>query len=307
MASASTSSEGSSNAVRVFDLQGWLGKEGGSIKTWKKRWCVLEKGTLYYFKSPDNVHGADFPRANGSLRVLGCQVGEENYKKKKNGFFIVTENRIFHFSAPTSEDRAAWLRTLKEADIMEQPRIEAEQNLVSLKCAVVGPSYSGKSCLIRNWTGEGPFSSEYIESQIPDSSQKVAPLDGGMGCLMEIWEVPGSVNLSSFPDVVAQSLKALLVCFEITQSTSFSSAKKSVRTLRTLFPDLPLTLVGCKADLKSRRQVSLEVAHTFAEEMGCPYLEVSSKSDALVAQLFESLLEVLYRNGVLLHRPVFSR
>ena len=41
--------------------------------------------------------------------------------------------------------------------------------------------------------------------------------------------------------------------------------------------------------------------------MGCPYLEVSSKSDALVAQLFESLLEVLYRNGVLLHRPVFSR
>ena len=39
--------------VRVFDLQGWLGKEGGSIKTWKKRWCVLEKGTLYYFKSPD--------------------------------------------------------------------------------------------------------------------------------------------------------------------------------------------------------------------------------------------------------------
>ena len=42
---------------------------------------------------PQNVHGADFPRANGSLRVLGCQVGEENYKKKKNGFFIVTENR----------------------------------------------------------------------------------------------------------------------------------------------------------------------------------------------------------------------
>ena len=30
---------------------GFLTKEGGSIKTWKKRWCVLKNGTLSYSKN----------------------------------------------------------------------------------------------------------------------------------------------------------------------------------------------------------------------------------------------------------------
>ena len=29
---------------------GWLTKQGGSIKTWKRRWMVLKGTTLYYFK-----------------------------------------------------------------------------------------------------------------------------------------------------------------------------------------------------------------------------------------------------------------
>jgi len=30
---------------------GFLTKEGGSIKTWKKRWCVLKNGALHYSKN----------------------------------------------------------------------------------------------------------------------------------------------------------------------------------------------------------------------------------------------------------------
>ena len=34
----------------MADKQGFLTKEGGSIKTWKKRWCVLKNGVLHYSK-----------------------------------------------------------------------------------------------------------------------------------------------------------------------------------------------------------------------------------------------------------------
>ena len=30
---------------------GFLTKEGGGIKTWKKRWCVLKNGALHYSKN----------------------------------------------------------------------------------------------------------------------------------------------------------------------------------------------------------------------------------------------------------------
>ena len=34
------------------DYQGWLTKQGGSVKTWKRRWFVLKDYCLYYFKDP---------------------------------------------------------------------------------------------------------------------------------------------------------------------------------------------------------------------------------------------------------------
>ena len=35
------------------DHKGWLTKEGGKHKTWKKRWFILTENCLYYFKSPN--------------------------------------------------------------------------------------------------------------------------------------------------------------------------------------------------------------------------------------------------------------
>ncbi len=40
--------------VKMADKQGFLTKEGGSIKTWKKRWCVLKRGSIYYSKNQVN-------------------------------------------------------------------------------------------------------------------------------------------------------------------------------------------------------------------------------------------------------------
>lgn len=36
--------------------QGWLAKQGGMVKSWKRRWFVLEGKMLYYFKSEDDAN-----------------------------------------------------------------------------------------------------------------------------------------------------------------------------------------------------------------------------------------------------------
>lgn len=36
------------------DRKGWIRKQGGRIKTWKKRWFVLSSNCIYYFKDPED-------------------------------------------------------------------------------------------------------------------------------------------------------------------------------------------------------------------------------------------------------------
>jgi hypothetical protein len=36
--------------VLVADREGWLWKQGGRYKTWKRRWFILNDNCLYYFE-----------------------------------------------------------------------------------------------------------------------------------------------------------------------------------------------------------------------------------------------------------------
>ena len=53
--------------------EGWLQKQGGRVKTWKKRYIILSGNVLYYFKSrgqgPDRLHPAREHR--GARRGVG--------------------------------------------------------------------------------------------------------------------------------------------------------------------------------------------------------------------------------------------
>jgi cytohesin len=49
--------QGADEMTEMFfnpDHKGWLVKEGGKHKTWKKRWFILTENCLYYFKSPND-------------------------------------------------------------------------------------------------------------------------------------------------------------------------------------------------------------------------------------------------------------
>jgi len=39
------------DSVTPNDKDGYITKQGGKIKTWKRRWLVLKGNTLYYFKT----------------------------------------------------------------------------------------------------------------------------------------------------------------------------------------------------------------------------------------------------------------
>lgn len=41
------------------EREGYLAKQGGRVKTWKRRWFILTGNCLYYFKTPTVWRGYD--------------------------------------------------------------------------------------------------------------------------------------------------------------------------------------------------------------------------------------------------------
>lgn len=94
-----------------MEKTGYLTKEGGSIKTWKKRYFLLKSGELTYFKDKGGEELGKIPLATASAIRLADQ------RKKQFCFEIVTPARVYAFIADNEEDRREWVdMLLKQKD-----------------------------------------------------------------------------------------------------------------------------------------------------------------------------------------------
>jgi len=91
--------------------EGKLRKEGGSIKTWRDRWCVLQDGLLSYHKG----NNKNAPR-QGQIDLTVCgAIQPVNYKGKKHCFEVETESRNYHMCAANAQDMKEWIEALTKA------------------------------------------------------------------------------------------------------------------------------------------------------------------------------------------------
>jgi hypothetical protein len=75
----------------MADKAGFLTKEGGRWKSWKKRWFVLKNDLIYYSKKQNSAE-------LGIIRLAGVKPEEvyiSSRKGKANCFEIKTANRTF--------------------------------------------------------------------------------------------------------------------------------------------------------------------------------------------------------------------
>jgi len=85
---------------------GFLTKQGGSIKTWHKRWCVLKNGAVHYSKSQSSCD-------------LGCvqldaagDIKKSTKIKRKHCLEIPTPKRTYYMCAENDEAMEDWIREL---------------------------------------------------------------------------------------------------------------------------------------------------------------------------------------------------
>jgi len=105
--------------VPKHEKTGFLEKQGGRIKSWKKRWFILYGKHLAYYERDDSTGPL------GTLRPKGCihihEVSTEptvtsKYKPPAAPFLLHAAERSFLLVAPSAADRESWCAALQRVN-----------------------------------------------------------------------------------------------------------------------------------------------------------------------------------------------
>ncbi|XP_021190881.2 cytohesin-1 isoform X3 [Helicoverpa armigera] len=112
------------------DKEGWLWKQGGRYKSWKRRWFILNDNCLYYFEyTTDKEPRGIIPLENISVRPasdrqrphcleLYASGGADLIKACKTdseGKVVEGKHTVYRMSAATAEERDEWIECLRRS------------------------------------------------------------------------------------------------------------------------------------------------------------------------------------------------
>jgi len=136
-------------------MEGWLTKEGGTIKSWKKRWCVFADGQITYYTAPPSKNG----KVKGSIPLkIMEKVQKNDYKKKKNCFEIQTPDRNYHLFASTGEETDQWVQVLQKAFSETRAEAPASSSSSSPSSEPAAPAAAPTA------NGSGPAANKEVEA-----------------------------------------------------------------------------------------------------------------------------------------------
>lgn len=167
---------------------------------------------------------------------------------------------------------------------------KAKEKQIGLhKVIMVGSGGVGKSALTLQFMYD-----EFVEDYEPtkaDSYRKKVMLDGDE-CQIDILDTAGQEDYAAIRDNYFRSGEGFLCVFSITETESFDATGDFREQILRVKGDenIPFLLVGNKADLADKRQVTQEVANAKAEEWKVPYVETSAKTKENVDKVFYDLM-----------------
>ncbi|XP_053508484.1 cytohesin-2 [Ictalurus furcatus] len=111
------------------DREGWLLKEGGRVKTWKRRWFILTDSCLYYFQyTTDKEPKGIIPLENLSIREVDDPHKQFCFelfiphskgqkikacKTDPDGKVVMGKHQAYRLNASSAEERDDWVQAIR--------------------------------------------------------------------------------------------------------------------------------------------------------------------------------------------------
>jgi len=157
------------------------------------------------------------------------------------------------------------------------------------KLLVIGDSGVGKSCLLLRFADH-----IYEDDSIPtigvDFKIKTINTSDGKTIKLQIWDTAGQERFRTLCSSYFKGAHGIIIVYDICDKLSFDHIGKWISECeRYAEPTVPKILIGNKCDLKTKRQIDIDIGKEYANKLGIPFLETSSKSFINVEQAFYTM------------------
>ncbi|KAK3394108.1 krev-1 [Podospora didyma] len=159
---------------------------------------------------------------------------------------------------------------------------------------VLGAGGVGKSCLTAQFVHN-----EWIESYDPtieDSYRTQISVDGRQ-VMLEILDTAGTEQFVAMRDLYMKTGQGFLLVFSINSGPSLDELKTLREEIIRIKDDenIPIVIVGNKADLEDSRTVDRAKAFAFSQRWRAPYYEASARTRTNVDEVFVDLCRQMLR------------
>ncbi|KAI1285937.1 Ras-related protein Rab-24 [Halotydeus destructor] len=169
------------------------------------------------------------------------------------------------------------------------------ESRVDMKVVLLGKEYGGKTSLLERFINQrfveksidkyqATIGAAYASSKVTVDRKSVT---------MAIWDTAGSERYESLSKQYYRNARAAIVCFDLSDATSFEKAKFWFTEVITREVNCNVYLCGTKHDLverdTERRAISAKTISSYAAAIGAKYFETSSKTSFNVNALFHQV------------------
>jgi len=167
-----------------------------------------------------------------------------------------------------------------------------------IKIMVVGDTSVGKTCLLISYTSNS-FPGEYVPT-VFDNYSACAVVDD-VPANLGLWDTAGSAEFEQLRPLSYPGTDVFIICFSIFQPQSFRNVYEQwYKEITQHCPNVPIVLVGTKADLRNVKSmveelkknneepITIAQGEHMAQEIGAmKYIECSAKTQLNLSSVFE--------------------
>ena len=158
---------------------------------------------------------------------------------------------------------------------------------------LLGSSNVGKSNMMNQFL-RGQFEEACLATIGINILNKLFVFDGKK-VKINYYDTAGQERYNSLNLTLLRKADGVILVYDITSQESFRKIDFWIQELHNKNKDSKvLMLVGNKTDLDNEREVSFQQGEKKANEIGCPFMETSAKTNHNIKECFEKASRILY-------------